>query len=126
VSSWWPGTLAASQKMQMQVHDKLSSLLSIIDDQSVPVLKFLLFGDLGCCQHQLSEDGLVSLFSMFDHVESIFLFRNDQNMDWGLGSDVSKCQDMIVFVDNACGNLLSDDFVKDCFVAHFDRIRYFS
>jgi hypothetical protein len=126
VSSWRPCALTSAEKMEMQMHNQLPSFFSVIDHQSVPILKFLLFGDLCGCQHQFSQNGFVPVFCVLDHVQSVFLLRNYQNVHWSLWTDVSKSKHMLILVNNVCRNFFSDDFVKDSFVAHFlQKISYF-
>lgn len=125
LSSWRPCALTSAQKMEMQVHNQLSSFFSVIYHQSVPILKFLLFGDFCGCQNQFTQNGFVPFFCVLDHVQSVFLFRNYQNVHWSLRADVSKSKHMLILVNNVCRNFLSDDFVKDSFVAHFlQKISY--
>lgn len=102
----------------MQVHNQLSTFLSIIDDQPVPIFEFLLLCYFCSCQEQLTQNCLMSVFCVFDHVKSIFLLWNDQNMNRGLWADVSEGEDVVVFVDNIGGDFLSDYFVENSFVAH--------
>lgn len=126
LSSWRPCALISAQKMEMQMHNQLPSFFSVIDHQSVPILKFLLFGDFGRCQHQFSQNGFVPVFCVLDHVQSVFLLRNYQNVHWSLRADVSKSKHILILVNNVGRNFLSDDFIKDSFVAHcLQKISYF-
>lgn len=118
MSSWWPCALASSQKMKMKMHDQLASLFTVVDYQSVTIFKFLLLGNLGSSQNQFPQNCFVLFFSVFNHVESILYFWNDENVNWGLRCDVSKSQNLIIFVNNIGWNLLSDDFIKDRFSTH--------
>jgi hypothetical protein len=62
----------------------------------------------------------VSFFGIFNHVEPVFLFGDNKNVNWGLGTDVSEGKNVVIFVDNVGWNLLSNDFVENGFATHKD------
>ena len=86
--------------MQVQVRHLLTSVFAVVDDNSIPFVKFFYFGDFGNSNHQFTKNFLMSLFSASDADQSIFLFRNDENVYGGLRVYISKGEDVIVFVND--------------------------
>ena len=118
LSSWWPCTLAASQHMKMDMHHFLSSFFSIIYHYPVTLLEPLLFGHNWSSIKQLAQNLSMPFLCSWNSCESVFLFGNDEHMNWSLRINVPKGKDVIILMDNRRWNLLPDDLVKDGFLIH--------
>ena len=109
-----PTELPSGQDVQVEMGDRFSTIFSVIDHHPETVLaqSFLLRNQRDPGQ-EMPEEFLVPglrLPNPDDH-----FFRNEQEMDRGLGSDIAKAERELVLVDNitryfAVGNLLEDCF----------------
>lgn len=94
----------------MQVGDALPGILSIIDDHPVTAGKVFLEGDLAGDQQEMAEKGLV-LLSGFKQPGKGF-FRNDQDMDGGLGIDIADGEGQIILIGDVGRYFPGQDFLK--------------
>lgn len=105
-----PGEGPASEKVHMEVGNGLPRRLSLIDDESVAVLnEAFRLGDLS---------GGVQKIKVVARLRDVGDARdlrpgNDEDVDGRLRVDVSKRDDVIIFVNNVGGNLPVDDFRKE-------------
>lgn len=104
--------------MHVNVVDGLSRMLSVIDDQSIPLLQALLLGNPGSSHQQLSQNQLVSFLGFGDSSEAILILGDYEDVcgrDW---RNIPKGEDEVVLKDHLGGYLFSDQFVEDGFVCH--------
>src|ERR1043166_1279249 len=98
--------------MTMQMRHGLASVATIVDHQSVASLfEPHLVGPLRGFQQEMAEQRLVVGFGLRDPRDG--LLRYQQHVRWRLWGDVTKSQNQIIFVDDLCRDLASDDFFKE-------------
>lgn len=63
----------------------------------------------------------MTFFCFWQSSQPVSLFGDDKDVNWSSWSDVSECEDILVFVDHISWDLFSDEFVKNGLFSH---IRY--
>lgn len=57
--SWRPSELAATENMEMEMVDTLTSVFAVVDDNSIAIGESLFLGDLSGGQKEFSENGFI-------------------------------------------------------------------
>jgi len=111
LSSRRPVEAASTEDMGVDIGYGLLAITPLIPYDAVPV--FIQTEGMGhsgnalnITSHLFGGGGLEGLES------SPFFLGNYQHMDRGLGVDVSKGENPVVFIDDICGNFLAEDLVK--------------
>ena len=102
--------------------DSLPGILPVVDHDSVALVQFFGFGDLGGGEQEFPEDGFVVQLGSGEPGESVFVLGDDEDVDRSNRSDVSEGEDVLIFVDDVGRDLLVDEFVENGFFGH---ARYF-
>ena len=105
----------------MQMWNFLTSMFSVINDNSIPFIKFLELSNLSNSHHQLPQDSLMPVLGIADSNQSILLLRNDEDMHWSLWIDIPESKNIIGLIHNTGGYLFADDFVEYSLALHILR-----
>ncbi len=98
--------------MDVQVIDRLPTMLATVDDQAIPALidPFLNGKLIGDGDH-VTDQAVVFRLEVADGLQVDV--GNDQNMDGSLRLDVSKCRHQLILIDDVCGHLACDDTAEN-------------
>ena len=106
-----PGESAAREQMKLNMKYRLSSISSVVDDQSVSAfVKSSYFGKVPSDKEQVSNSFLVFLAHVLD-IRDMFSGYN-QNVRRSLRIDVFKRNRHFVFVHEYCRDFAIDDLAK--------------
>jgi len=109
--SGWPGHLAASEEMHVNMEDGLSGVGPCVDNRAVAGLVDLLrFGDAPSHEREMSKQGFIPRGHVVEGAD--VLLRNDKNVDRRLGIDVFKGEASVILKHDARGNFLSGELAK--------------
>lgn len=103
----------------MQVRNCLTCVSAMIDDQTKSLRALRNAeecGDFACRQEKRPQSGLVlprGLTHSWDH-----LFRDNQDMDGGLGVNVVKRRTVLILIQDGSWNLTIDDLLKNRPLTH--------
>lgn len=115
----WPFQGASGEKMNMQVWNCLTRVSAMIDDQTKSLRALRNAeecGDFACRQEKRPQGGLVlprGLTHSWDYV-----FRDNQDMDGGLGVNVIKRRTVLILIQDGGWNLMIDDLLKNRLLTH--------
>ena len=91
----------------------LTSILAVINNDSIPSLKTLLLCYFGNHNHHVTQKLLVSILCKNKLTESIPVFGDHQEVSLRNRVDVSEGETLIIFIDDVSWNLLGDYPIKD-------------
>jgi hypothetical protein len=98
--------------MKMKVSDTLASIFAHVDDESVATLgDSLTASNVTRRQDQAAHHRLIVIFDRV-HGENVPL-RNEQNVFRSLRVEVPKRQEMLLLVDDRCGDLAQRNTTED-------------
>ena len=98
--------------MYMEMVDALASMDSVVNHDTIAMVKAFLFGYFSHNRHHVSEHLLVLVLCFLNHDQAISVFWYNQKVclcNWG---DVSESQAVLVFVDHISWDGLIYDFVE--------------
>merc|ERR1719341_193414 len=90
----WPAHHPAPHDMDMEMIDRLSSLNTIVNHQSVPLGQALLLGHLLCSKKEVTQQFSISILSLLYHSNP--LSWNNQEVDRCLGSNIHECNTLVI------------------------------
>lgn len=106
--------MATAEKMEVQVGHGFAPIRTVVHHKAIASrVQFQLAGDFLGGGKQVAEDGMV--FGGYGGVAGMMLFRDKQNMHWGLRSDVAEGENVFVLVDDVGLGFPVDDPFKDRF-----------
>lgn len=95
----------------MEMGDSLTSVFAIVNDDTEALFGVaLLSGDVADPQKEMPEKLLIPGLGFRD-ADDGFL-GDEEKVNGGLRSDVAKAEAEIVFINDVCRNLTSDDFFE--------------
>lgn len=95
----------------MQMRHGLARIRAVVEHQPKSILRETeLLRDFCCFDHQVTEH-LVIIGVRFSNARDWFL-RNDQNVDRRLRFYVVESNDLVVLVNDFCGDFARDDFLE--------------
>jgi hypothetical protein len=97
--------------MKMDMENRLSGIMAVIDDHTVTAFIKTPFGGDGPGNKEQVTDELSVRDNKTVNVGDMF-FRHDERMDRRLGIDVLKSDRVFILVDDCCGDLFFDDLAK--------------
>ena len=106
-----PVQLPAAHDVDVEMVDRLSTVLAIVDHKSVAVSKSLLLGHLLGYQEKVSQELSVSLLRILDHGDP--LAGDHQEVDRSLGADVIEGHALVILMDKLGWDGAVKDLVKD-------------
>jgi hypothetical protein len=110
----WPGEGATRQKVDVQVGHGLAGILSVVDDEAEALGALVdaeLLGGMTRGEEQGTELGLIFGGGFADAWDG--LFRHDEEVNGGLGTDVAEGEAVRIFEDDVGRDLAGDDFFKE-------------
>merc|ERR1719341_3186585 len=107
----WPVHHPATHDMDMEMIDRLSSLNTIVNHQSVPLGQSLLLGHLLGSKKEVAQQFNISIFSFLYHSNP--LFWNNQEMDRCLRSNIHEGNTLVILMNKLGRNGSIQDLVKD-------------
>jgi len=100
--------------MEVKVGDGFSAIGAVIDDEAVAgFFKLALASDPLSGDEEMSEEGMI--LGRDGAVAGVMFFWNDENMDGGLGGEITKGEDVIILVEDIGGEFAVDDAFEDGF-----------
>jgi hypothetical protein len=102
---------AAAEEVDVEVVDGLAAVGAGVDDEAVAVGEVLLASDFCGDVEEVAEHGGVVLHGV--GVGGEVVFGDDEDVDRGLGVDVGKGEDLVVFVDGLYGDFPVRDFAEE-------------
>lgn len=128
--TWWPVHLSSTHYVHVQMVNGLSTVVSVVNYNTVAVRKSFLRQIFGG-QQQMAENFFVFFFRFVE--ERNFGLGDDQEVHRCLRIDVVKCHAFVVFVDYVGFGLFVDYLLEDvatvfgcCSGLFYLRIRLFS
>ena len=100
--------------MEVKVGDGFAAIGAIIDDEAITgFFELALAGDPLGGDEEMSEEGMI--LGRDGTVAGVMFFWNDKNVDGCLGGEITKGEDVIIFVENIGGEFAVDDPLEDGF-----------
>jgi hypothetical protein len=107
-----PGKPAAGQKMEVDMENGLTCIMTVINDHAVAaLLKTLLRSKAFCNKEQMSDKFPLRKGDAVNAGD--MLFRDKERMDRRLGIDVFKSEGKLVFINDLRRNFSFDDFAEN-------------
>merc|ERR1719341_1842863 len=103
--AWWPAHHPAPHDMDMEMIDRLSSLNTIVNHQSVPL------GQLLGSKKEVAQQFSISIFSLLYHSNP--LSWNNQEVDRCLRSNIHEGNTLVILINKLGRNGSIQDLVKD-------------
>lgn len=107
----WPGHLATSEDVQVEVVNRLSPVSSIVDHYPKTIVKFLLSSYFVCSQQKMTKKRVILLCSIAEHRQP--LLGNHKDMSWCLRRDITEGQALVILIHNVSWDGLVNDLVED-------------
>jgi len=96
--------------MQVQVMNRLSAILSGVDDHPISPVELVRSRKISRYHQQMPEK--LFMFAQRLCLRGKMLLGNDQKMGRSLRINIGKCDGMFIFEDAIRGNLSSENFAK--------------
>merc|ERR1719341_2595351 len=109
--AWWPAHHPAPHDMDMEMIDRLSSLNTIVNHQSVPLGQALLLGHLLGSKQEVAKQLRISILSLLYHSNS--LPWNNQEVDRCLRSNIHEGNTLVIIMNKLGMNGSIKDLIKD-------------
>jgi hypothetical protein len=103
--------LAAAEKVEMEVIDRLATVFAGVDYDSISLAQVLVTGNQGCGIEKMAEKIAVLSVSVFERSE--VLARNDEDVDRRLRMNVRERVAELVLVDGGGGDGTFGDFAEE-------------
>ena len=98
----------------MKVGDGFSTIGAIIDDEAIAgFFELALAGNALGGDEEMSEEGMI--LGGDGAVAGVMFFRDEKDVDGGLGGEITEGEDVIILVKNIGRNLAVDDAFEDGF-----------
>ena len=98
----------------MKVGDGFSTIGAIIDDEAIAgFFELALAGNALGGDEEMSEEGMI--LGGNGAVAGVMFFRDQKDVDGGLGGEITEGEDVIILVKNIGRNLAVDDAFEDGF-----------
>ena len=98
----------------MKVGDGFSTIGAIIDDEAIAgFFELALAGNALGGDEEMSEEGMI--LGRNGAVAGVMFFRDEKDVDGGLGGEITEGEDVIILVKNIGRNLAVDDAFEDGF-----------
>ena len=98
----------------MEVGDGFAAVGAVVDDEAIAgLVEFELAGDFLGGGEEMAEDGVV--FGGYGGVAGVVLFGDEEDVDGGLGGNVTEGEDVVVLIDDVGWDLAIDDPFEDRF-----------
>ena len=98
----------------MKVGDGFSTIGAIIDDEAIAgFFELALAGNALGGDEEMSEEGMI--LGGNGAVAGVMFFRDEKDVDGGLGGEITEGEDVIILVKNIGRNLAVDDALEDGF-----------
>ncbi len=98
----------------MKVGDGFAAIRAVINDEAVAgFVELALASDPLGGDEEMGEEGMI--FRGDGTMAGVMFFWNDKNMNGGLGSEITKGENVIIFVENIGGEFAVDDPLEDGF-----------
>ena len=98
----------------MKVRDCFSTIGAIIDDEAIACfVELALAGNALGGDEEMSEEGMI--LGGNGAVAGVMFFRNEKDVNGGLGGKITEGEDVIILVKNIGRNLAVDDAFEDGF-----------
>ena len=98
----------------MKVGDGFSTIGAIIDDEAIAgFFELALAGNALGGDEEMSEEGMI--LGRNGAVAGVMFFRDEKNVNGGLGGEITEGEDVIILVKNIGRNLAVDDAFEDGF-----------
>ncbi len=98
----------------MKVGDSFAAIGAVINDEAVPgFVELALASDPLGGDEEMGEEGMI--FRGDGTMAGVMFFWNDKNMNGGLGSEITKGENVIILVEDIGGELAVDDAFEDGF-----------
>ena len=98
----------------MKVGDGFSTIGAIIDDEAIAgFFELALAGNALGGDEEMSEEGMI--LGRNGAVAGVMFFRDEKDVDGGLGGEITEGEDVIILVKNIGRNLAVDDALEDGF-----------
>ena len=98
----------------MKVGDGFSTIGAIIDDEAIAgFFELALAGNALGGDEEMSEEGMI--LGGNGAVAGVMFFRDEKDVDGGLGGEITEGEDVIILVKNIGRNLAVDDAFEDGF-----------
>lgn len=98
----------------MKVGDGFSTIGAIIDDEAIACFfELALAGNALGGDEEMSEEGMI--LGGNGAVAGVMFFRDEKDVDGGLGGEITEGEDVIILVKNIGRNLAVDDAFEDGF-----------
>jgi len=106
--------VAAPEQVKMEMGDGFAAVGAVVDDKAVAgLIELELAGDFLSGGKEMAKNGV--MFRGDGGVAGVVLFRNEQDVDRGLGGNVTEREDVVVLVDDVGFGLAVDDPLEDGF-----------
>jgi len=103
-STWRPAEGASANDVAMQVGDSFASVWTVVEHQTESGFAQPQFiSNLGGFEQNMAQDLFLFRLSLGDARD--WLFRDDQDVNWGLRFNVVKGQDQIILINDFSGDL---------------------
>ena len=98
----------------MKVGDGFSTIGAIIDDEAIAgFFELALAGNALGGDEEMSEEGMI--LGGNGAVAGVMFFRDEKDVNGGLGGEITEGEDVIILVKNIGRNLAVDDAFEDGF-----------
>ena len=98
----------------MKVRNCFSTIGAIIDDEAIACFfELALAGNALGGDEEMSEEGMI--LGRNGAVAGVMFFRDEKDVDGGLGGEITEGEDVIILVKNIGRNLAVDDAFEDGF-----------
>ena len=98
----------------MKVGDGFSTIGAIIDDEAIAgFVELALAGNALGGDEEMSEEGMI--LGRNGAVAGVMFFRDEKDVNGGLGGEITEGEDVIILVKNIGRNLAVDDAFEDGF-----------
>jgi hypothetical protein len=98
--------------MHVQMINRLATVATAIQDRAKTIGEVQFNRQFSRDDQQVAQQGLIFNSRVCQGRDR--LPRNDQHVGGGLGIDIPKRQALRIFVNDVCGDLAINDFLKDC------------
>ena len=98
----------------MKVGDGFSTIGAIIDDEAIAgFFELALAGNALGGDEEMSEEGMI--LGRNGAVAGVMFFRDEKNVNGGLGGEITEGEDVIILVEDIGRDLAVDDAFEDGF-----------
>lgn len=98
----------------MKVRDCFSTIGAIIDNKAIACFfELALAGNALGCDEEMSEEGMI--LGRNGAVAGVMFFRDEKDVDGGLGGEITEGEDVIILVEDIGRDLAVDDAFEDSF-----------